>query len=982
MMVASAFLEQRRSEVPWRVLPETAVGSTLSDRLGIHPVTAQILWNRGLKTLEQAKRFLSPEPSLLGDPFAMRGMSGAIGRLEQALAAGETMCIYGDYDVDGLTATAILLNTFTMLGVPISAYIPDRLDEGYGVHAEALEDIREDGASLVITVDSGMSARHEVDVAKSLGLDVIVTDHHQDTGLVPDTWVVNPHQSGCAYPFKGLSGAGVALQLVRALAIRGILGAQGTEWAISLIDLAALGTLADQVPLLEDNRVIAKMGLNLMRESPSPGLKALLDSKGSLGLVDEFQVVYGIAPRLNAAGRMGSPRPALDLLITKDPEKAKALAEELEIRNLERQATEAAVLEEADHMLRSERSLLSGVLVLAAPGWHRGVLGIVASRLVDAYGHPALIISLEGDTGRGSGRSVPGFDLLESLRSCSDLLSALGGHSQAAGIEVPKARIDDLRARLSRSVIPACAGEIVADASVELGGITSGLCGEMGLLAPFGQANPRPLLVTSAWVASSRLVGKTGSHLQMGLTDQREAVSLPAVAFGVNRLPEDRGGPMEFLLRVEMDTWQGKRRPRAIVEGMRPEPDWVESLFDKQGSEGLFAKRVLGSWSDTIEFDVPARPSRHPVRTGDVPQDQRWQAADWREVLDAVIKHQGKVMIVLPDARQVMCWSRHLLISDGSLGVASAHGLVVSEDPVRSEVMVVSREYYRDNAPDLGKVWSMPSVSVFPQGIDPEPLDGASWVLEDCGVDVAIMDVRGSREQLGYLKSVVEETGRCFVYVNTPARAAKMAETLREAVGGDKHIMYYHPGLGDQVRSILARRFEQGDLTVLVGTGPEGIRGAGFDVVFWDMPLGAWEFRSSVPLAVGARAHLLYGAPEAARAERTIRGVLPDRDLLVDLYRALKSGQAAGCATPEDLAKQTRSGSPASLRQGVAVLVDLGLVDKGEGESWSLSLRDVEDKRDLANSLRYREAALILQGFEAWRGRALGTSLEELCRTV
>ncbi|MEW6082313.1 MAG: single-stranded-DNA-specific exonuclease RecJ [Bacillota bacterium] len=961
------------------MLPGCDEGSALSHSLGIHPVTAQILASRGIANPEAARRFLDPHTRYLGDPFDMKGMPVAVKRLEKAFESGEHVAIYGDYDVDGLSATALLVQVFSSLGVGVSWYIPHRLDEGYGVHREAVEAVAGRGASLMVTVDTGIGAAEEVRLARSLGLDVIVTDHHQVVGPLPEACVINPLQEGCAYPFKGLCGAGIAFQLARALATRGLLGAGGDDMVMSLVDLAALGTLADQVPLLEDNRIIACEGIRAMGQSLRVGLQALAKVAGSKG-VDEYSVGFGLAPRLNAAGRMGSPEPALDLLLTSDDERAKDLAAQLELLNVERQATESIILEEAGHILSLDPSLLDGVVVLASWGWHRGVLGIVAARLAQVHNRACILVSLEDGIGRGSGRSVPGVDLLDLAGRASETLLRLGGHSQAIGVELREDKVDQFRRVLGQLAPPARPREVLADARVSLGEMTSHLAAEMGALAPFGHGNPRPLLAVGAWAWSVRPVGKDGGHLQMRLTDEEGSVSLDAVAFGMAGARDTLDAPCDFLVRLEEDTWRGRKRPRAIVEDLRAWEGWAHDWLRSGEYHRFFGHRVLVALPDEVPLMAPVpRPPRFPPG-GPVPQDASWRVQDIRPIMERLAREApGRTLVVLAGARQVVWWAHHLAIAHSERAVQACHGLEPVTPPDNYEVLVVSFELYRQWRRACPRTWTNPALVAFPGCLEVETLSEGRWAWEEVGPDVTVVDAKRNTNRAAYVESLAMQ-GPCFVYTNTPSRSGQVAKALRQVLKPKGlEAMYYHPGLGAKARGRLAAEFSEGHIAVLVGTGAEGLPSKGIEVVFWDMPLGPAEFRFTSALALpDARVHLLYSAEDAARADAMVRAAMPGRALLVSLYTVIRDRGPVAYRWPEDIARMLPGKPARALVYGLEVLIELGLVLKEGTGPWALRAVEPEERRDLCDSVRFREASLILSEFEEWQRRALGDPVHGL----
>ncbi len=426
----------------------------LEHELGIAGVTARLLCIRGLGDVETARRFLSPVLEDLHDPFALTDMAVAVDRILGAVARHERIAVHGDYDVDGVTSTVILRRALELIGADVFHFIPERLKDGYGLQPASIERLRADGASLVISVDCGIRGMEAADRARELGLDLIITDHHEpDVDLPRALAVVNPKRRDCLYPDKNLAGVGVALKLVQALCAR----TNRSNLLPAFVKMAAIGTLADVVPLVGENRIIAKVGLGLLSRGPHRvGLRALLDVCGLTGrAIDSYHIGFVMAPRINAAGRMSSSDIAARLLLATDEsmaDEARALAETLDQENLRRQQEEAEIVAQARRIVETDIEIGSRtVLVVAGEGWHRGVIGIVASKLVDAFHRPAIVLSLDGDVAHGSCRSIPSFDLLAGLEASAEVLLTFGGHKQAAGVSLETGRVREFRARDQRA---------------------------------------------------------------------------------------------------------------------------------------------------------------------------------------------------------------------------------------------------------------------------------------------------------------------------------------------------------------------------------------------------------------------------------------------------------------------------------------------------------------------------------------------------
>jgi len=469
--------------------------------LNLHPTVARLLCLRGLSDPDAAARFLQPSMDHLHDPGLLADMGKAVERIERAIAQKERIAIHGDYDVDGITSTVILRRALEMLGGDVVHFIPERLRDGYGLQPAAIERLQAEGVRLVISVDCGIRSTDAALRARELGIDLIVTDHHEPEDALPPAFaVINPKRRDCTYPDKNLAGVGVALKLVQSLCTR----ADKAKWLPAFVKVAAIGTLADVVPLVGENRVIAKLGLaSLSRGRHTVGLRALLEASGLAGkTIDSYQVGFILAPRVNAAGRMSTPDIATRLLLATDEgslDEARSLAQQLNEENLRRQTEEADLVAQAKKAIETDPAIgAHNVLVVGGEGWHRGVIGIAASKLVDTYHKPAIVLSVDGDVAHGSCRSIPAFDMLDALERCADLFLRFGGHQQAAGLTMEAARLPEFRARIN-----AHANEVLEpdhlrprlriDGALNLRHITPDLVQGLNALAPFGLANPRPI---------------------------------------------------------------------------------------------------------------------------------------------------------------------------------------------------------------------------------------------------------------------------------------------------------------------------------------------------------------------------------------------------------------------------------------------------------------------------------------------------------
>ena len=554
----------------WKIAHPSLEGRAQLERAGIPSLLACVLSARGVTEPEQAWKLLTPGEEPLLDPMLLKDMDRAVLRVGRALKTGELMAVYGDYDVDGITSTCLLTDCLTRLGGRVRSYIPDRLEEGYGLNEEAVLHLAQQGVTLIITVDCGITAAREVEFARELGIDVVITDHHECKQAIPAAAaVVDPHRPDCPYPFKGLAGVGVALKLAMAAAGPDRAGLVFREYA----DLAAVGTVADVMPMTGENRTIVQTGLAALAHPRRVGLAQLMEEAG-LGdkPVTSVSIGYTLAPRINAAGRMGQADLAAELLLTRDPGRAAALAQELCALNRERQTIECEIFQEC--VQRLERRPQSGIILLADEHWHQGVVGIVASRLTEKYSCPAFMVCLDQGIGKGSCRSWGGVNLFHLLTQCQDLLEGFGGHAMAAGFTVREENIPALERRLRQLVLEERAGEelpslLEIDAAVLPQELTVEAVEALDALEPCGAGNPRPVLVlTGAHVISAAQVGR-GRHLKLRL--EGRGVPLDAIFFSVDgsELGLTPGCRVDVAFYPQINDFRGVRSVQLQVVDLR-----------------------------------------------------------------------------------------------------------------------------------------------------------------------------------------------------------------------------------------------------------------------------------------------------------------------------------------------------------------------------------------------------------------------------
>jgi len=568
-----------KAERIWETIAcDDAPAIALSRELGVSPVTARLLCIRGLGAPDDARRFLAPRIDDLHDPFRLAGMSIAVDRILGAIGSKDRIAIHGDYDVDGVTSTVILRRALELLGADVVHFIPERLRDGYGLQPATIDRLQQDGVRLIISVDCGIRAEEAATRARELGIDLIITDHHEPGAELPQAVaVINPKRHDCTYPDKNLAGVGVALKLVQALCTC----TGHANWLPAFVKVAAIGTLADVVPLTGENRIIAKLGLGMLSKGPHKvGLRALLDVCGLTGReIDSYHIGFVVAPRVNAAGRMSTPDIAARLLLAADEtmaEEARALAEQLDAENLRRQQEEADIVAQARKIVETDLGVGSRtVIVVAGEGWHRGVIGIVASKLVDAFHRPAIVISTDGDLAHGSCRSIPSFNMLAALESCAELMSKFGGHKQAAGLTLETSRIRELRARVN-DFADACLApddlrpRLWIDGSLTFRSINEQVVSELSTLAPFGAGNPCPIFRTSRVEIVDGPRRLKDRHLKMAF--KQDGRILRGVAWRASEresfVAEHRAA-IDLAFSLENDIYNGERYLQLSVADFR-----------------------------------------------------------------------------------------------------------------------------------------------------------------------------------------------------------------------------------------------------------------------------------------------------------------------------------------------------------------------------------------------------------------------------
>ena len=556
----------------WQIREQDSISQDrLMKAISISPIIAQLLVNRNIKIVKDAEFFLNPSLLNLHDPFLMKSMAQAVARIKRAISGKEKILIYGDYDVDGISATALLSTVLKRLKADVDTFIPSRLEDGYGLSAQNISSIHKRGIELIITVDCGITAIVEVDILNSLGIDIIITDHHTPGDKLPDTDIIlNPLQEGCSYPDKNLAGVGVAFKLAS-----GLLG-KDDNWLYEQLDLVSLGTVADVVPLIGENRILVKNGLSELTHTKKEGLRALIEESYLKGKeITSYHVGYILAPRINAAGRLGKPEVSLELLLTDNPKQASELAKMLTKKNRSRQKMEDVVLRQAMARIETEVDFTrQRVIVLEGENWHKGIIGIVASRIVDRFYRPTVMISMDGDEGRGSCRSIRNFNLVNALSECSDFLKRYGGHKNAAGLTIDKMSLNGFKEKINlianerisdENLIPS----IKIDTEIPISSLSKDLLEDLDSLGPFGFGNPRPVFTSQNLKIRNVPQVLRRSTLKMWVTDGN--ITAEAIGFNMaDSLPSDPlKQRIDLAYSCDLNTYKGITSIKLQIKDMR-----------------------------------------------------------------------------------------------------------------------------------------------------------------------------------------------------------------------------------------------------------------------------------------------------------------------------------------------------------------------------------------------------------------------------
>jgi len=636
-------METKKKNKMWSVLYQKDCGEkdatvrALAEELDVSELTAKLLYNRGYETAEDARSFLENETSVLHDPYKLADVKAAIERIKKAIDTKEKIVIYGDYDVDGVTAVSTLYLYLSELGADAGYYIPKRDGEGYGVSCGAIDRLAELGVKLIITVDTGITANDEADYAREKGIDMVITDHHECRPELPRACaVVNPHRADCEYPFKELAGVGVVFKLICAYETmlceeKGIPVIDGIRKVCKkYADLTAIGTIADVMPIVDENRLIVALGLKMIADTERKGLAALIDavtmkndapskSPSKKRKITSSFIGYGIAPKINAAGRISSASKAVELLLAESDEEAQKMAQELCEINRQRQVEENRIAEQAYKKIEQTHDFRNDkVIIIEDDSWNQGIIGIVASRITEKYGLPSILISFDGatrgypspdDNGKGSGRSVKGMNLVNAMNYCEDLLCKYGGHELAAGLTIERENIDAFRRKINEYADKflgedQISAQIEADCEVEMKDLTMKQALELYRLEPFGVANPVPQLVLrNAEIVKLIPIGG-GKHTKLLIA--KDGIALNAVYFGVQptKLPLLEGNSVDVVFNLDINEYQNVKSVQLIIQDIKMSEEYEKKCMD---SKLRYEQITAGAPFDSEEDIIPNR---------------------------------------------------------------------------------------------------------------------------------------------------------------------------------------------------------------------------------------------------------------------------------------------------------------------------------------------------------------------------------------
>jgi single-stranded-DNA-specific exonuclease RecJ len=1016
-----------REDTVWdiREVEQDLVDNLVSE-LDLTPIAAKMLVNRGYDSPKQAKEFLNCSIDQLHDPYLFSEMETVVNRIERAIDQQEKIVVYGDYDVDGITSSSLLLNYLKDRGAEVDFYIPNRLEEGYGLNLEAVEELAATGGELIITVDCGIKAHQELTRAAELGMDVIVTDHHTVPQELPDAVaIINPKRDDCDYPFSELAGVAVAFKVVQALELAKT--EEQMPVATEYLALVTLGVVADIVPLRGENRIIVQEGLKQLNQlsKASPGLFALVDVTGYLDSeISVGHIAFGLAPRINACGRLGEPELGIELFLSQDYQKAEGIAQQMDKLNDQRQNLSQEMQEEAELLIEDLAEDEKSVVVLASTDWHSGVIGNVASDLNEKYYRPVVLLAIEEDgMAKGSARSIRNFNIYNALLANQDLLAAFGGHEQAAGLSIQANQISKLRQKLNeyarqeldeQDFIP----RQRVDAAVDLDDLSFSLVEELNALAPFGYANPSPKLVaTDVELSSYKLVGSNNDHLK--LTAKTGQGRIDGIAFGHREAKAKldlQSKKTSLLFNLEINSWRGRDSLQLKVKDIKVPTESMDQIVEKLATSSL--DEIAQESLDALVQNENTLSILNPAQNKD---DFALGFAAWQ-----AIENQKMSLVVYPF--KSILQQRYPIIAQrlSSLGltvcVASSSLTASEEDELEEklalgqcDLLLTTPHFLKTDVIDLEEIKSrlsfliMEGASYFSNSSLAQPLQEviaklddpltlavassitkgeANKLLAEFDFDnklisnynkapLELIDNRNVADKEPCLEQFLDGGKQTVIYVNTNQESQRLAANLQARKSDlSEQIIYYHDSLTPTEEQLARAKFAREEVQVVVATvafnellGVDNIE----QVVFYEPCFNSYNFKylaNQAANSTSGQLHLLYQIEELTENKDLLKNSLPTRELLTELYLLLaKNKDQTGMVTinQQELLEELNQLLTVEIKEGLLVeslniFVELDLIHRSKGEGSRIKLLDKpEQKLDLFTSMRYNECVVLDQ---------------------
>ncbi len=936
----------RKTRKIWYIKPpKPGLQCELSKSLGISPLTAQLLINRGIKDYDAAKKFLDASMSNLSNPKDISGIKAAAQRLVEAVKNDEKILIYGDYDVDGLTSTAIMMEYFQQIGVEVKHLIPNRLENGYGLSVDMVDLILEKDCSLVLTVDCGINSIKEVELLKEKGIDVIITDHHLPEGDIPNaTAVVNPKLASPEDAFH-LAGVGVAFKVLQVLAEE----FNNSHVLINSLDLVALGTVADIVPLFGDNRILVKEGLEIINKTNRPGLKALISISGfsECNLCTQ-ELSFGLAPRLNAAGRIGDCGLALELLLTKSLQRADELAKELNRANQERQLIESSITEQVEEMVLNEIDIeKEKIIVLASELWHLGVVGIVASRIAKKFYRPVILIAIEGEVGRGSARSIKGCNIFEGLKNCAHLLKDFGGHEQAAGIFIDTNNIQAFKESINKwaddNLTQDCfIPKVYGEAEVVMSELDKGLVNELNSLAPFGEGNPNPILMCRGLeVLSSRKVGRQENHLKILLASETE--NIDAIGFKLGFLDEiaAAGEKLDLAFYLENNKWNGMEKLQLNIKDLKTsypnisfclEENIGENHIEHLGERTAYLRKVEKNAFAGTSLDVLYDIKQDITNFFMEENNHKLFIVSETPAFNSILYNYFKSYLVYKNINSI-CISTCLSNEEIERKLAGFQGIIF-----------VSKVWWEFNYKNLdNKLYQAVYVTAKNDVAD---MFLKNYIIEQIVPgELGVSKFKANMDNINNLKRLLNDPA--LILVRDQEQQNNILQKLK-SIMPLKQISLWHENLSYLKQNEMIEKFNKGITKVFLTTYciPRGVISCKAQDIFLSIPLDIlhWNF-----LMMSSKSNIIYLKEENVDFSNMLKGIYPTRECLKIVYSLARQHKKRISELPfylikTSLKKLTLNVTENACSSIINIFSELGLAGTEE-DQWV----------QLENSWRYME---------------------------